>query len=178
MKHVLRDVATILLSVAIALAISELDLIEKLFSISENVGVIGAFVAGLFFTSIFTTAPAIVALGEISQVEPLLVVAAIGAVGAVIGDMAIFYLFRNHVSEDINSLLKKMKVKPFHFLRMGTLRWLSVIVGAFIISSPLPDELGIAMLGFSKLNTRFFVPISFVFNFLGILAIGFASRLI
>ena len=179
MKHVVKDSAIILCSIALAIVIAELNLIEKILLISENVRIIGSFIGGLFFTSIFTTAPAIVFLGEISQVESILIVALIGAVGAVLGDIIIFYLFKNHISDDLNGFIAKIKIKPFKtaFDNRG-LRWLGVLIGAFIIASPLPDELGIAMMGISKLNTKVFIPISFIFNFIGIFAIGFTSRLI
>ena len=175
----IKDTALILFSVIIAFGISQLDLIEKIFSISEDIRMIGSFIGGLFFTSIFTTAPAIVLLGEISQVEPLLTVALIGAFGAVIGDLVIFYFFRNHVANDLEALLRYGKRKTLKLVfKNPVIRWFAVIIGALIIASPLPDELGIAMMGISKIKYQTFLPISFVFNFLGILAIGIASRLI
>ncbi|MBI2065336.1 MAG: hypothetical protein HYT62_04800 [Candidatus Yanofskybacteria bacterium] len=179
MKHVVKDSVIILCSIALAIVIAELNLIEKLLLVSGNFRIIGSFVGGLFFTSIFTTAPAIVFLGEISQVESILIVALIGAIGAVLGDMIIFYLFRSHVSVDLNELIAQIKIRPFKAaLDNKGLHWLEIFIGALIIASPLPDELGIAMIGISKLNTRVFIPISFVFNFAGIFIIGSASRLI
>src|SRR3989344_2742465 len=179
MKHVVKDSAIILCSIALAIVIAELNLIEKLLLISENVRIIGSFIGGLFFTSIFTTAPAIVFLGEISQIEPILIVALIGATGAVCGDLLIFYLFRNHVADDLDELMKRAKNNPLKFWPAhSSFRRISVLVGALIIASPLPDELGIAMMGISRLRLNIFIPISFTFNFLGILAIGFAGRLL
>ena len=179
MRHAVKDSSIILFSIILAIVIAELNLIERLLLISENLRIIGSFIGGLFFTSIFTTAPAIVFLGEISQIEPILIVALVGAAGAVLGDMIIFYLFRNHISDDLNGFIAKIRVTPFKtaFDNRG-FRWLGILIGAFIIASPFPDELGIAMMGISKLNTRVFIPISFALNFIGILAVGFTSRLI
>ncbi len=179
MRHAIRDSAIIILSIILAIAISRLDLLEKLLSISENIRIVGSFVGGLFFTSIFTTAPAIVFLGKISQIEPILIVALIGAIGAVCGDLLIFYLFRDHVAGDLEGLMKRVKNNPFQLLiANSSFRWISILIGAFIIASPLPDELGIAMMGISRLKLNVFIPISLTFNFLGILAIGFAGRLL
>lgn len=173
------DSLIIVVSVVLAFIISELDLIEKLLGVSEDIRIIGSFIAGLFFTSVFTTAPAIVVLGEISQIEPVFIVALIGAIGAVCGDMIIFHLFRSHVSNDLDAILQKIKRNPFKsILTNKGFCWLGVIVGALIIASPFPDELGIAMMGISRINLKTFIPISFVFNFLGIVVIGYASRLI
>ena len=93
----MKDSAFLVLSVLLAIAIAELDLVEKFLTISGNIRIIGSFVAGLFFTSAFTTSPAIVLLGEISQIEPIFIVALVGAVGAVCGDLLIFSLFKNHI---------------------------------------------------------------------------------
>ena len=55
-------------------------------------------------------------------------------------------------------------------------RWLTFLVGGLIIASPLPDELGISILGFSKMKVSWFIAISLVFNFIGILLIGVVAR--
>lgn len=179
MKHLTKDSLLVLVSILLAIIISRLDLIEKFLLLSENVRIVGSFVGGLFFTSIFTTAPAIVFLGEISQIEPILIVALIGAIGSVCGDMLIFYLFRNHVSKDLHEILNLVKNNPFKILfKNGYFQWHSILVGAITIASPLPDELGIALLGISKLKSKSFVLISFTFNFIGILLIGLTSRLL
>lgn len=169
----------ILVSIVFAFIIAELDLVEKIFSISENIRILSSFIAGLFFTSVFTTAPAIVVLGKISQIEPVLLVALFGGMGAVIGDMAIFFVFRNHISGDIDNLLSRLKNDPFRAVtRNRNIRWLGVLIGALIIASPLPDELGIAMMGISRVKFKVFIPVSFLFNSLGIAIIGYAARLI
>jgi len=46
------------------------------------------------------------------------------------------------------------------------------------VISPLPDELGLAMMGLSKMKTSLFIPISFILNSLGILAIGLITKLL
>jgi len=69
--------------------------------------------------------------------------------------------------------------RRFHLLfKRRFFRWITFFVGGFILASPLPDELGIAVLGFSKMRAKYFVLLSFVFNFLGIVLIGFTARLL
>ena len=55
--------------------------------------------------------------------------------------------------------------------------WLSSFLAAAIIASPLPDELGLMILGFIHFNTKKFLPIAFVLNFLGILAITLFAQI-
>ncbi|MEK7557169.1 MAG: hypothetical protein AAB538_04290, partial [Patescibacteria group bacterium] len=49
-------------------------------------------------------------------------------------------------------------------------------LAGIIIASPLPDEIGIALLGFMKTRKKDFFLLSLVANFLGILAIGLVAR--
>ncbi len=52
------------------------------------------------------------------------------------------------------------------------------MLDALIIASPLPDEFGVSLLGLSKVRVAVLLPIAFVMNFLGILAVaGVASVL-
>lgn len=179
MRHVSKDLTLVALSILLAVVVGKLDLVENLLSISQDIRIAGSFVGGFFFTSFFTTATAIVLLGEIGQIEPIFLVALIGTIGAVFGDLLIFFLFKNHFIHDFDGIMHHYKRNPLKFISKNkSFRWLSTIIGALIIASPLPDELGVAMMGLSKLSWRIFVPISLAFNFLGILLIGSASQLI
>jgi hypothetical protein len=61
-------------------------------------------------------------------------------------------------------------------LELKTFRWFITSIGALIIASPLPDELGLAFLGLSRIPFKLFVPISFVFNVIGIYIITILAR--
>lgn len=116
---------------------------------------------------------------QLSQVESVLIVALIGGLGAVCGDLLIFSLFSHHVADDFDDIISRVRRNPIKSAQKGrTFRWFGALVGAMIIASPLPDELGIAMMGISRLSVRVFVPISYVFNSLGIAVIGLISRLV
>jgi membrane protein DedA with SNARE-associated domain len=140
----------------------------------------GSFVAGLFFTSIFTTAPAIVTLGQIAEANNIWATALFGAFGALIGDLLIFRFVRDELTDH---LLEAMKHSPGlrrlrALMRGRHFRWFTIALGGLIIASPLPDELGISLIGLSKSSTKYFIPMSLVFNFIGILIIGLAARAI
>ncbi|MFH1990444.1 MAG: hypothetical protein ABIJ19_01135 [Patescibacteria group bacterium] len=73
--------------------------------------------------------------------------------------------------------MKKSKSeKLISIFKLRIFRWSLAFLGALVIASPLPDELGLMMLGFSKMKTSLFVPVSFLFNSLGILIIGLIAR--
>lgn len=172
-----RDFSIIAASVAVSLFLLSTGAIEEVLTSTAEFKYLGIFVAGLFFTSVFTTAPAIVILGEFALASPLWLVAALGALGALIGDLVIFRFVRNDLAGDFTQILSRTARHHLHVLsELRLFRWLIPFIGALIIASPLPDELGLALLGFSKVPLRFFVPVSLAFNALGIVLIGLVAR--
>lgn len=174
--HFYQNLGIIALSILIAVLISKSSALESFVASVGERRLIGSFLAGILFTSVFSAAPAAVLLGELAQINSILLVALTGAIGAVAGDYIIFCFVQDRLSEDMMLLLKHRKRRLKKILRLPTARWVLAIVGFLVVASPLPDELGIALLGFAKTRHRLFFLISFVANFLGILAIGLAAR--
>ena len=172
-----RDLAVITLSIFIAIILAKTGTLEGLITSTQEMRFIGSFIAGILFVSVFTAAPATVALGEIAQSNSVIMVAVIGGMGALIGDLIIFRFVKDKLSEDLLNLIKTSKLGKFRSITgiMG-LRWVVPIIGALIIASPLPDEIGVAMLGLSKMKNSLFIPLSFVLNSIGILVIGLISK--
>ncbi len=173
-----KDIAIVIVSILIAYLIIETRILGIILDSTLESKWIGSFVAGLFFTSVFTTAPAIVTLGEIARESSVFAVAFFGSIGALVGDIIIFQFIRDRFSEHLlllvqhNSKWKRLKV----LLKLRYFRWITFLIGGLLIASPFPDELGISFLGFSKMRMSYFVPISLIFNFLGILAIGIIAK--
>jgi hypothetical protein len=176
-SKLIKDLILISLSIVSAILLVQSGIIENLLNKSLDFGLLSIFIAGIFFTSIFTTAPAIAIITEIADREPLWAIAVLGGVGAVFGDYIIFHLIRYHIKEDVKSLLNLKRRSRWRFLFSTRIpKWFLALVGGIVIASPLPDELGIALIGFSKTNTFAFAIISFLCNSLGILVIAFLAR--
>lgn len=177
-NFLLQDAAIILLSIVIAVILVKTDVLIKILISTQELKFLGSFITGMFFTSVFTTAPAIVTLGEIARANSILPTAIFGAMGAVVGDLIIFRFVRDRFSEHLMEIIKHQgagkRIKLLFKLKI--FRWLTFLVGGLIIASPLPDELGIGLLGFSKMRTSWFIPLSFTFNFIGILLIGLVAK--
>ncbi|MFZ3020158.1 MAG: hypothetical protein WA051_01395 [Minisyncoccia bacterium] len=140
--------------------------------LNDNTNAIGSFFAGIFFTSAFTLAPAAAILGVlVTKVSPW-TVAVFGAMGAVVGDLIIFSFVKDKFADDLVHLIGPNKKKFIHLIHMRLFRWLTPFIGALIIASPLPDEFGMFLLGISKTKTRYLIPISYVMNFIGIVAVA------
>lgn len=174
----IRDLAIVALSIFVAINLAESGAIERFLANTRNVVFLESFVAGIFFTSVFTTAPSIVAILEIAKSgTPLWELAIFGGLGAMVGDLVIFRFVRDSLAEDVTELIRGQKGRWIKIFKFRSFRWVAAFLGAVIIASPIPDEVGLTLLGFSKVKTKYFLPISFVFNSIGILVIGILARL-
>ncbi len=173
-----RDIGIIVLSILVAVILVQSGILLHLLQSVEGYGFLSTFIVGLFFTSVFTTAPAIAALGEIALTHSLLFTAFFGALGAMCGDFLIFRFMRDKFSEHLSQIVEMRGIgrRMKHLFKLNFFHWLTLLLGGLIIASPLPDELGLSLLGFSKLKTSRFLPMSFAFNFIGIVLIGLAAR--
>ncbi len=178
-NNLIKDIGIVALSVLIAIILMKTGVLIDILASSKKLALFGSFIAGMFFTSVFTVAPATVVLAEIAQINSIFLTALFGGAGALIGDLIIFRFIKNRLFEDILYLLKKSKSeKLISIFRLRIFRWSLAFLGALVIASPLPDELGLMMLGFSKMKTSLFIPISFLLNSLGILVIGLIAKAI
>lgn len=173
-SKLVRDIGMIITSIAVAYLLVEIRAFEGFLAASSGIKFLGSFVAGIFFTSIFTFALSTVTLAKIALSDNIWGVAFFGGLGAVIGDIVIFKFLRRGIAENIEELIKKRK-RLREIFRLRFFRFLITFLGAILIASPLPDEIGLTMMGVMKLKMRFLIPISFVLNFFGILIVGLVA---
>ncbi len=171
-----RDVLIIAISIVAAIYASRSGVVDTIFLVSPESVYIGTFIAGLFFTSLFTTPFAIAMFVSLAPEINILVMALLGATGSVLGDLLLFGLIRHTFRDDLEHLLS---LRRFHravaIFHRRVFRWVLPFVGALIIASPLPDELGIGLMGVSRMKVSTLIAISYVMNTIGILLIGLAA---
>ncbi len=178
-KRLYADFLILLVSILVAIFILEESFIKQFIYSLGDYRWLGIFISGMFFTSLITTAPSIALLSEFAQTTPIFPMALIGGLGAVVGDYIIFRFIKDRVSKDVEYLFSFSQKKRFkQIFKTHLFKFLVPFIGALIIASPLPDEMGIAMMGISKTKDKYFLLISFVMNSLGIYIIGFVSKLL
>ena len=171
-KELIKDLIFVFIGIFIAIVLSRLGIIDLVVNAIGN-EIVVSFLSGIFFTSVFTVGPSSVALVNISDVS-YFTIAFWGAIGALFGDLILFYFIRDRFSDNLISSIKPSVVKKvMNSFHLGFMKWLAPFLGAIIIASPLPDELGLTLLGLSKTRIAILIPISLVMNFLGILALLF-----
>lgn len=176
-NNLIRDLGIIVLSIIISVVLAKSGILKDLLTGAQEWRFLGSLIAGIFFVSMFTVAPAAVVLVKIAQFNTILGVAFFGGIGALIGDLLIFRFIKNNLAEDVSYLIKKTNQERFiKIFQLKLFRQLIIFVGALVIISPLPDEIGLAMMGLSKMKTSLFIPISFSLNFFGILIISLIAK--
>lgn len=175
--HLLKDSSLIFGSIALAVFLLLNPVVDQILASTMQVDVLVSFLAGVFVTSVLTAPSAVVVFGELGGVMSPWLIAFVGAFGSVCGDLILFRFVRSHFTEDINVFVRSHTFKKlFSFSRFKTFRWLLPFIGGILIASPLPDELGVTLLGVTKLPTKFFMIISYFSNFVGILLIALIGQ--
>lgn len=173
MQKLYRDLCIIAASIVFAIFLTRTGIFAEILLGSAENAYIGAFVAGLFFTSFFTTPLSIAAFATLAHSIDPFTLASIGVFGSVVGDLLLFLFVRHAVKEDMDSLLKIPTFNRLpHLFKRRIFHWILPFIGALVIASPLPDELGIALMGVSQMPLARLILISFAMNFLGILFIA------
>jgi len=178
-RKLIKDLTLFSLSIFAAVILAWSGVVHQLAQMAGEWGFLGIFLAGMAFSSAFTTAPSIVVLFELAQdYSPIGLFVVVAAMGAMVSDLFIFRFLRDGLDEDMRYLIEHAtKLARFRALIHSRLfYWFGTLFAALIIASPLPDELGLAMFGFLKVDKKKFLPISFAMNSMGILIIALAAR--
>lgn len=173
-SHLGRDLLIMLISVVLGIFLAQSGILKNILSSASSYVIIGSFLAGMFWTSAFTVVPASVALLEIARLNSIWPVAIAAAIGAFFADLIIFRFVKDELDDDIMDFIHhtRFHLHRFHFLwKLKSFRWLFSILGAIILASPLPDDIGLMIMGLSKTNTHFFILTSAFLNFIGILTL-------
>jgi len=169
----------ILISVFVAIFLASNETFKSWLLHLGSLEYIGALIAGALFVSSFTVAISAVVIAIMTENINPMALALIGGVGAVMGDYLIFKLIRSHLQDELAMLFGKEGTSYVrHVLKSKYISWTLPIIGAFIIASPLPDELGVSLLGMSKMSEAKFILISYISNAVGILMVASVAKVI
>ena len=142
-----------------------------------SLGLVGAFFAGVMYVYGFTAAYGTAIFLILAKGNDLVLTGLVAGAGALLGDLLIFKFLRHSFSDELLLLSKeKLFAELGQKLPVGAKKFFLPAIGGLIIASPLPDELGVSLLGFSKMKMPLFLILSLVFNFIGIYLIGLVVR--
>lgn len=161
------------IAIIIAYFIFQMPAVSEAISSFDTLVYISLFLGGLLYSAGFT-AP--IATGFFLAISPenALGSALIAGIGALIADLGIFSFIRLSFMDEFKLLKHTFFIRHIAFgvnvIVPKKLRsFLVYVLVMIIIASPLPDELGVALLaGFTKVHPYAFMAMSYTGNTLGI----------
>lgn len=175
-----KNLTTFVFALLAAVVLSQSESFHIFLLSLGALGYIGAFFAGMLFVSTFTVATGAVILLVLAERLSPIEIGIIAGLGAVIGDLIIFRFIKDNIVQELTRVYDHID-KKHHFIQVlhsKYFSWTLPVIGTLIIASPLPDELGVTLLGISKMKTFKFVLISFILNAIGIFLVVSASSFI
>ena len=174
-----KGLTLILISILLAIFSSENKSLNQTILNVSQIPVLGAFVAGILYVSASTAAFGVFILLGLSKTLSAIEIAVIAGLGGVVADFILFRFFKGDLIKEITPIYNKLG--GHHLTKLMNhrlLRWSLPIVGAIIIASPFPDEIGISLMGISKIKTYQFVLLSLVLDIGGVFLLVSAFSLI
>lgn len=176
-SHALH-IPLIIIGIVAAVALGQSTIVAEV----AHSGLVGMFVAvlifGAMYSSILTVAPATVGLVELAHAGvPIPLLALVGGFGATLSDISLFQIIKFGFIDELIAYFQRHSQGAFNRLfKIKLFKFLLVVIGALSIATPIPDEIGLAMMGIGRAKIRTVALVGFVFNTLGIMTIGLLAR--
>lgn len=175
-----KNLTFLFLSSAFAFFLAQYDPFHQFLLNLGAYGYIGGFFAGVFFVSTFGVATAAVILLVLAEELNIFLLGVVAGAGGVLGDFLLFRFVKDRLIDEVKPIYDNID-HDHHLIKLlhtKHFRWLFPVIGAVIIASPLPDELGVSLMGISRMKNKTFLTLSFILNVTGIILVLFASRII
>lgn len=165
-----KNLFLFLVGILVTFLLFKIPIFSNFLSSLHSLGYLGAFIAGLLFVYSFTVGFGILILTVLAREYSPLLLALIASLGAMLGDLLVFKIVKDNLKGELMSLYRKIDRNYLlvKFLKKKKLRWIIPFLGLFLIASPFPDEIGVSLVGFSRMNKVSFALITYVLNFIGI----------
>lgn len=167
-------------SIIFALIFSRFEAFHTFLLNLGDLGYLGAFIAGILFVSTFTVATGAVILLVLAERLSPVEIGIIAGLGAVVGDFTIFRFIKDNLANELTDIYNHIDgnhhlTRVLHSRYFG---WTLPVIGAIVIASPFPDEIGVSLMSISKMKTYQFLLVSFILNAIGIFLVVSASLVI
>lgn len=171
LRKLLLKTGLFALSLSIAWWIIKVGFIHELVDKILPFQFLAEFIAGMLYTSFLTSPIALAMFLVIADSNNPIIIALIGGLGGALADFMIVKFLRSN-SKDLDEVSRQLQLKKIYLLlKPFNVDFLIPVIGAMIVASPLPDEIGLLMLGASKLKYRELLILTFILDTAGILLI-------
>lgn len=179
LKKLILKTAVFILSLSFAWWLIKSGYLQSLVETIIPLRFVSEIVAGVLYTSFLSAPVSLAMLVILAQENNPIITALLAGMGAALGDILMIKFFRGNLYSDLNRVSKLMGFEKFNIiLQKLHLSFALPLVGAIIVASPFPDELGLFLLGASKLRYREIALLTYILNTTGILLIVLPINLI
>lgn len=179
-KWKFKNLTFLLVSIIVAFLLSRYELFHTFLLNLGSFGYVGVFLAGVLFVSTFTVATGAVSLLVLAERLSPIEIGIVAGLGAVLGDFVIFRFIKDLLAEEVKIVYEHIDGNHHvkRVLHSRYFSWTLPVIGAIIIATPFPDEIGVSLMGISKMKTYQFLLVSFILNAIGIFLVVTASAII
>lgn len=164
-----KGLTLVVINIMLTLILSKVDFLNKFFFNTMYIPFAGSFIAGVLYVSTTTAALGILILADLSKKLPPIEIAILAGLGCAVADFGIFRFFRDDLLKEITPIYNKLGGRNItRLMYHRSFRWSLPIIGAIIIASPLPDEVGISLMGIGKIKSYQFFILSLALNITGL----------
>jgi hypothetical protein len=162
-KYTILMVITFILAWAIG-SFSAIDEFASSFATTNTI--VFTIIAGAMYSFSFTAGLAVVLFAHVPvAAETHIQLALIGAFGGLLADLLIFRFIKDVI---LHELGKKAEAFIARETRSRGRRIIMQIIGAIIIASPFPDEIGLTFMGLSHITFWRLVILTYILDAIGI----------
>ena len=146
--------------------------LEGFRQVISGLGYFSTYLAGIFFAYGFTAAPATAVLLILSKDQNIFIAGFTAGLGALTADLIIFKLIRHSFMDEIKKLsLEEWFIFIKDKIHPTVKKYFLPILAGFMIASPLPDEIGVALIASTQISNRLFYFLSYTLNTAGIFVV-------
>lgn len=174
-----KNILLLIIGIVVAFFLARYEPFHNFLLGLGNLGYIGAFLGGILYIFSFTAAAGIVIILVLAEKLSPIEIGLIAGLGSVTGDFIIFRFVKDDLTKELSPIYSSLGGGHLtKLLRTKYFSWTLPVIGALIIASPFPDEVGVSLMGISKMKASRFILVSFLLNAIGIFLIISASTFI
>ncbi|KKQ29084.1 MAG: hypothetical protein US48_C0034G0003 [Candidatus Levybacteria bacterium GW2011_GWA2_37_36] len=174
-----KNLTFIALSILLVIFLSKYNFLNQLLFKTSYIPPIGSFIAGALYVSAFTASLGILMLADLSQNLSTIEIAILAGLGGAVADFAIIRFFKNNLLSEITPIYDKLGGQRLtKLMHHKYLRWSLPIVGAIIVMSPFPDELGLFLMGLTRIKNYQLTLLCLALDIIGVFLLVSAFSLI
>jgi len=157
------------ISILLTIVLSRYNFPNKILLENRNIPFVGSVVAGILYASTSTVALGIFILLDLAKRLPTVEIAILAGLGTTIADFMIFRFFKDDLISEITPIYNRLGGRHLtKLMQHKSIQWFLPIIGAIIIASPFPDEIGIGLMGLTHIKNYQFILLCFMLDVTGI----------